>query len=70
MSWQQTRPQLADGSNVNLRSLTKFVREAREALIKSGEEEAAHYFEVFEDHLVQDVANGKPFQFTTKIFGL
>ncbi|CAB4143675.1 hypothetical protein UFOVP447_206 [uncultured Caudovirales phage] len=64
------RPQLSDGTNVNLRTVTNFVREAKVALIQAGEEEAAHYFEMFEEYLVQDVASGKPFGFTYKALGL
>ena len=64
------RPQLSDGTGVNLRSLTNFVREARAALILEGEEEAAHYFEMFQTYLEEDVAKGKPFGFTYKTLGL
>jgi hypothetical protein len=64
------RPQLSDGTGVNLRSVTNYVREAKVALIQSGEEEAAHFFEMFEEYLVKDVANGKPFGFTYKSLGL
>jgi hypothetical protein len=64
------RPQLSDGTGVNLRSLTNFVRDAKVALVQNGDEEAAHYFEMFEEYLVRDVANGKPFGFTYKALGL
>jgi hypothetical protein len=64
------RPQLADGSGINLRSVTKFVREAHTALIAEGEEDAAHYFEMVLEHIERDVMSGKPFAFSTKIFGL
>jgi hypothetical protein len=64
------RPQLSDGTGVNLRSVTNYVREAKVALIQNGDEEAAHYFEMFEEYLVKDVANGKPFGFTYKSLGL
>ena len=64
------RPQLADGTGVNLRTLTAFVRQAHVALVQEGEEEAAHFFELFKDFLEQDVANGKPFVFTYKTLGL
>lgn len=64
------RPQLSDGTGVNLRSVTNFVREAKVALAQAGEEDAAHYFEMFEEYLVKDVANGKPFGFTYKSLGL
>jgi hypothetical protein len=64
------RPQLSDGTGVNLRSLVEFVRSAQVALRDSDEEDAAYYFEMFEDYLVKDVANGKQFGFTSKVFGL
>lgn len=64
------RPQLSDGTGVNLRSVTNYVREAKVALTQAGEEDAAHYFEMFEEYLVKDVANGKPFGFTYKSLGL
>jgi hypothetical protein len=65
------RPQLADGTGVNLRSLTQFVREAKVALEQSGEEEAAHFFETFQEFLEHDIATGnKPFVFTYNALGL
>lgn len=64
------RPQLSDGTGVNLRSVTNYVRDAKAALIQSGEHEAAHFFEMFEEYLVKDVSNGKPFGFTYKTLGL
>jgi hypothetical protein len=64
------RPNLSDGTGVNLRSLTEYVRQARAALILAKEEDAAHYFEMFETYLVEDVAKGKPFGFTYKTLGL
>lgn len=64
------RPTLSDGTGVNLRSLTEFVRQARVALIQEGEQDAAHYFEMFQEYLEKDVANGKPFGFTYKTLGL
>lgn len=64
------RPALSDGTGVNLRSLTEFVRQARVALIQEGEQDAAHYFEMFQEYLEKDVANGKPFGFTYKSLGL
>lgn len=67
---QIKRPALSDGTGVNLRSVTEFVRLAKQALEQEGEEEAAHYFEMFETYLVEDVARGKPFGFTYKTLGL
>ena len=64
------RPQLADGTGVNLRTLSAFVRQAHVALVQEGEEEAAHFFEMFRDYLEQDVVNGSPFIFTNKVLGL
>jgi hypothetical protein len=64
------RPQLADGTGVNLRSLTTFVRQAHDALVQEGEEEGAHFFELFKEYLEKDVANGKPFVFQNKMLGL
>jgi len=64
------RPQLTDGTNVNLRTVTKYAKEAMIALEQSGETEAAHYFEMFYEYLVRDVSNGKPFGFTYKTLGL
>ncbi len=56
--------------NVDLMSLIKFAQSASQALKDSGEEDAAHYFEMFEEYLRLDVANGKPFVFTNKSLGL
>ena len=56
--------------SVDLMSLIKFVRQARAALEEAEKEDAAHYFEMFEEYLVQDVANGKPFGFTYKALGI
>ena len=64
------RPQLSDGTNVNLRTVTNYAKEATTALEQAGETEAAHYCEMFHEYLVRDVANGKPFGFTYKTLGL
>lgn len=56
--------------SVDLGSLIKFVQSASVALMESGEADAAHYFDMFEDYLREDVANGKPFGFTYKALGL
>lgn len=56
--------------SVDLMSLIKFVSTASVALAESGEEDAAHYFGMFEEYLREDVANGKPFGFTYKALGL
>lgn len=64
------RPQLSDGTGVNLRSLVDYTKAAVEALNEAGEEEAAHFFDMFYEYLIKDVANGKPFGFTYKSLGL
>lgn len=64
------RPQLSDGSGVTLRSVANYAKEAAVALEQAGEADAAHYFEMFHEYLVKDVANGKPFGFTYKTLGL
>lgn len=64
------RPQLADGTGVNLRSVVNYAKEAASALEQAGEADAAHYFEMFHEYLTRDVANGKPFGFTSKTLGL
>lgn len=65
-----SRPTLSDGTGVNHRSLVDFCRRANATLIEEGELDSAYYFEMLEEFLVQDVANGKPFVFTNKVFGL
>jgi predicted HicB family RNase H-like nuclease len=64
------RPMLSDGTGVNLRTVVDFTKQAAEALRQEGEDDAAHYFEMFYEYLIQDVANGKPFGFTYKSLGL
>jgi len=64
------RPNPSDGTGVNLRSVIEYTRTAAAALKEAGEEDAAHYFEMFNEYLVKDVANGKPFGFTYKTLGL
>ena len=64
------RPVLSDGTGVNLRTVADFAKSATEALQEAGEEEAAHYFDMFYEYLIKDVANGKPFGFTYKTLGL
>lgn len=61
---------LSDGTGVNLRTVADFALNAREALIEAGEDEAAHYFDMFHEYLIRDVSNGKPFGFTYKALGL
>ena len=56
--------------SVDLMSLIKYAQAASRALKEEGEEDASHYFEMFEEYLRQDVANGKPFGFTYKSLGL
>lgn len=64
------RPSLSDGTGVNLRSLVDYTKQATIALQEAGEEDAAHYFDMFYEYLIKDVANGKPFGFTYKSLGL
>ena len=64
------RPQLSDGTNVNLRTVLTYARSAATALAEAGEDEAAHYFDMFAEYLAKDVSNGKSFSFTTKSLGL
>lgn len=56
--------------SVDLAALIKYVSAARVALEQEGEEESALRFELFEDFLRNDVANGKPLGFTYKSLGL
>jgi hypothetical protein len=55
---------------VNLRSVVDYAKQAATALQEAGEDDAAHYFDMFYEYLIQDVANGKPFRFSTKSLGL
>ena len=64
------RPQLSDGTNVNLRTVVDYAKQAVVALQQAGEDDAAHYFDMFYEYLIQDVANGKPFGFSYKSLGL
>lgn len=64
------RPQLSDGTGVNLRSVVNYAKQAMVALQEAGEEEAALRFELFAEYLQNDVAGGKPFGFTYKSLGL
>lgn len=64
------RPQLSDGTGVNLRSVAEYAKQAVVALNEAGEEDAAHYFDMFYEYLIQDVSNGKPFGFSYKSLGL
>jgi hypothetical protein len=62
---------LGDSQNVPLRSLIDYVKNARVALNETDHEDAAYYFEMFEDFLRTEVANGtKPLSFTYKSLGL
>jgi len=65
-----TRPTLSDGTGVNHRSLVEFCRRAAATLAEDGAGDGAYYFEMLEEFLVKDVANGKPFVFSSKVFGL
>jgi hypothetical protein len=58
------------GGNVSLKDLIYFVTQAQRALEEVDEEDSALRFEIFGDFLREDVANGKPFVFSTKALGL
>ena len=64
------KPTLSDGTGVNLRSVADYAKQAVVALNEAGEEDAAHFFDMFYEYLITDVANGKPFGFTYKSLGL
>lgn len=64
------RPTLSDGTGVNLRTVVDYAKQATAALREAGEDDAAHYFDMFYEYLIQDVANGKPFGFSYKSLGL
>ena len=62
---------LGDSQNVPLRSLIEYARNARVALAETDHDDASYYFEMFEDFLINEVANGsKPMSFTYKSLGL
>ena len=65
-----SKPQLSDGTGVNLRSMVDYSKQAAIALRNEGEDDAAHYFEMLTEYLIKDVSNGKPFGFTYKSLGL
>lgn len=58
------------GGNITLKQLIDFTRKAQASLEEAGESDAALRFEIFGDYLSEDVANGTPFQFSTKALGL
>jgi len=64
------KPQLSDGTGINLRSVLSYARSAQRALEGEGEEDSALRFELFADYLEKEVANGKPFSFSTRTLGL
>jgi agmatine/peptidylarginine deiminase len=65
------KPKLSDGTDINYRTLLRFVQDAKIALREVDEENAAHYFEMFETYLKEDVMNNKrPLAFTYKALGL
>lgn len=70
MNPRNKAPTLSDGTGVNYRSVVDYVSQAKAALEQEGETEAAHYFEMFEEYLKNDVVGGKPFGFTYKTLGL
>lgn len=58
------------GGKIDLKDLIYFVTQSQRALEDAGESDAALRFEIFGDFLREDVANGKPFAFSTKALGL
>ena len=58
-----------DAENVNLGSLIKFVRAAKEDLLDAGDQDAAVRFEILEDWLREDFKGGT-LKYTQKAIGL
>ena len=61
---------LSDGTGVNLKSVIAYAKAAQLALEEAGDSVAAMRFECFADYLMCDVANGKPFKFSSRSLGL
>lgn len=60
---------LPAAENISYRSLLKYLREAQAALTQSGEEDAAHYFEMLTT-TIEEWRPGKEFVFKTRDLGL
>ena len=61
---------LGDGSKIDFRQLVNYVHNARIALEKEGFEDAAFRFEMFEEFLRHDYANGHAMEFKTRHLGM
>lgn len=68
---------MGDGMSIPYRDVLEFVRAARNELLtrcsnelNSTGDDSYLWFEMIEDFLVEDVARGKPFKFSTRVFGL
>ncbi len=61
----------SDRSDVPLKSLIQYAKDAQAALEAAGYEDPAYYFEQFHDYLVRDVVGqNKPLKFATIQLGL
>jgi len=59
---------LVDGDKISLQTLINFCKEARNDLMKQGEEDSALRFEIFEDWLRNDFKGSLKYQ--SKMIGL
>lgn len=66
----KTHAAAAGEDRVGLRALVDYVRAAKQALIESGEEDAAHYFEMFEEYLINDYKPSEGLKFKSIQLGL
>ena len=58
------------GGNITLKQLIAVIRAAQHELETNDEEDSALRFEIFGDFLENDIANGKPFSYTSRMIGL
>jgi hypothetical protein len=58
------------GGNITLQQLISFFAKAQDALEGAEEPDSALRFEIVKDWLKEDVTNGAPFVFSTKVLGL
>jgi len=58
------------GGNISLKSLIKVIRSIQAELAGSDEFDAEVRFEIFGDYLENEIANGKPFVYTSKMIGV
>jgi hypothetical protein len=59
-----------EGNSVSLSALIKVVRSIQNELAGSDEHDAEVRFEIFGDYLENEIANGKPFVYTSKMIGI